>query len=266
MTMMAVRLMEMRRVLKDTGSTYLHCDDTASHYLKMLMDAVFGAENFRNMLVWHRTRGKGLNPTRYVRNCDHILFYGNGERPIWNQQYEPYEEGYGDNWRKDVLGAWEPENLSGGRAGGPEAYEPFNGVSSPSGRAWAPPTRTKFPPEAQAKLPDDYETLNQLQKCEALDVAGLIHWPKNGRPRYKKYLSTLKGRYASNFIADIPPIHAHAKERVGYPTQKPLALLERIIKASSNEGDVVLDPFCGCATACVAADKLGRKWVGIDIS
>ncbi len=266
LTMMAVRLMEMRRVLKDTGSTYLHCDDTASHYLKMLMDAVFGAENFRNMLVWHRTRGKGLNPTRYVRNCDHILFYGNGERPIWNQQYEPYEEGYGDNWRKDVLGAWEPENLSGGRAGGPEAYEPFNGVSPPSGRAWAPPTRTKFPPEAQAKLPDDYETLNQLQKCEALDVAGLIHWPKNGRPRYKKYLSTLKGRYASNFIADIPPIHAHAKERVGYPTQKPLALLEHIIKASSNEGDVVLDPFCGCATACVAADKLGRKWVGIDIS
>ena len=188
LTMMAVRLMEMQRVLKDTGSIYSHCDDTASHYLKLLMDAVFGADNFRNMLVWHRTRGKGLNPTRYVRNCDHILFYGNGERPIWNQQYEPYEEGYGDNWRKDVLGAWEPENLSGGRAGGPEAYEPFNGVSPPSGRAWAPPTRTKFPPEAQAKLPDDYETLNQLQKCEALDVAGLIHWPKNGRPRYKKYL------------------------------------------------------------------------------
>ena len=204
LTMMAVRLLEMRRVLKETGSIYLHCDDTASRYLKLLMDAVFEASNFRNMLVWNRTRGKGLNPTRYVRNCDHMLFYGNSQRPIWNQQYEPYEEGYGDNWRQDALGTWESSGLSGGRAGGPEVYEPFNGVPPPSGRAWAPPTRTKFPPEAQAKLPDDYETLNQLQKCEALDVAGLIHWPKNGRPRCKKYLSTLKGRYVSDLIGDIP--------------------------------------------------------------
>ena len=259
--MMAVRLLEMKRLLKPTGSIYLHCDDTASHYLKMLMDTVFGQSNFRNMLIWNRTRGKGLNPTRYVRNCDHILFYGNGERLVWNQQYEPYEEGYGDNWRKDALGAWESADLSGGRPGGPEAYEPFNGVLPPNGRAWAPPARTKFPPEAQAKLPDDYETLNQLQKCEALDAAGLIHWPKNGQPRYKKYLSTLKGLYVSDLIANILPIQAHAKERIGYPTQKPLALLERIIRASSNEGDVVLDPFCGCATALVAAEKLEREWV-----
>ena len=266
LTMMAVRLMEMRRVLKPTGSIYLHCDPTASHYLKLLMDAVFGARNFRNEIIWNRTRGKGLNPTRYVRNCDHIIYYSNGQSPVWNQQYEPFDPGYGDNWRKDAFGAWESADLSGGRAGGPESYLPFKGILPSPGRAWAPPTPDKFPPDAQSQLSDDYETLNQLQKCEALDAAGLIHWPKNGRPRYKKYLSTLKGRYVSDLITNTPPVHAHAKERVGYPTQKPLALLERIIKASSNEGDVVLDPFCGCATACVAADQLGRRWVGIDIS
>lgn len=264
--MMAVRLLEMRRILKDTGSIYVHCDDTASHYLKLLMDTVFGAGRFRNMLVWNRTRGKGLNPTRFVRNCDHILYYSSGDRPVWNQQYEPYEPGYGDDWRRDEIGAWEAENLTGGRAGGPEAYLPFNGVLPPAGRAWAPPVRSKFPLEAQSKLPDDYEELDQLQKCEALDAAGLIYWPKNGRPRYKKYLTTLKGRYVSDLIADTPPVHSNSKERTGYPTQKPLALLERIIRASSNEGDVVLDPFCGCATALVAAEKLERQWVGIDLS
>ena len=266
LTMMAVRLLEMRRVLRPTGSIYLHCDDTAGHYLKLLMDAVFGAAQFRNMLVWNRARGKGLNPTRYVRNCDHILYYGNGGKPVWNQQFEPYESGYGDDWRKDEMGAWESSDLTGGRAGGPEAYLPFNGVLPSPGRAWAPPARSKFPVQGQRRLPDDYESLNQLEKCEALDAAGLIHWPRNGRPRYKKYLSTLKGRYVSDLIANTLPVHAHARERVGYPTQKPLALLERIIKASSNEGDVVLDPFAGCATACVAAERLGRQWVGIDLS
>ena len=117
LTMMAVRLMEMHRVLKPTGSIYLHCDDLASHYLKLLMGSVFGAGRFRNMLIWNRTRGKGLSPTRYVRNCDHILFYSHGDKPVWNQQYEPYERGYGDNWRKDGIGTWESENLSGGQVG-----------------------------------------------------------------------------------------------------------------------------------------------------
>ncbi len=266
LTMMAVRLLEMRRVLKATGSIYLHCDDVASAYLKMLMDAIFGAAHFRNLLIWNRTRGKGLNPTRYVRNCDHLLYYANGETPIWNQQYEQYGDGYAGDWRTDELGAWQSADLTGGRPGAAEAYLPFNGILPPSGRAWAPPLRTKFPIEGQRRLPDDYEALNQLDKCKALDAAGLIHWPENGRPRYKKYRSTLKGRYVSDLISHIPPVHAHAKERVGYPTQKPLALLERIIKASSNEGDLVLDPFAGCATACVAAERLGREWVGIDLS
>ena len=263
---LGVRVLEMRRVLKPTGSLYLHCDSTASAWLKAMLDAVFGAGQFRNMLVWNRARGKGLNPTRYVRNCDQILYYSNGGKPVWNQQHEPFEPGYGDDWRKDELGAWESADLTGGRAGGPEAYLPFKGALPSPGRAWAPPARSKFPVQGQRRLPDDYESLNQLEKCEALDAAGLIHWPRNGRPRYKKYLSTLKGRYVSDLISDTPPVHAHAKERTGYPTQKPLALYERLIKASSNPGDLVLDPFAGCATTAIAAERLGRGWVAIDLN
>ncbi|MDE0102594.1 MAG: DNA methyltransferase [Bryobacterales bacterium] len=268
LVMMAVRLLEMRRVLKPTGSIYVHCDPTANAYLRILMDAVFGAANFLNEITWHRTRGKGLNPRRYVWNCDRLLYYSRSRRRTWNQQYEAFEPGYGDGWREDEHGKWEAENLTGGKAGGPSAYEPFNGVLPAAGRAWAPPVREKFPLDLQRRLPDDYEILTQLDKCKALDEAGLIYWPKKkgGKPRYKKYLSTLAGRYVSDLIADTPPVSSQSRERTGYPTQKPLALLERIIKASSNEGDMVLDPFCGCATTCIAAEKQGRQWVGIDLS
>lgn len=262
---MAVRLLAMHRVLKPTGSIYLHCDTTASHYLKAVMDAIFGWQKFQNELVWQRTTGKGLNPTKYVRNCDRILYYGKSERPTWNQQYDPFDPSYGANWRKDERGPWEAENLTGGKAGGAEAYAPFRGVTPSAGRAWAPPPRSKFP--CDAGLPDDYERLDALAKCEALDDAGLIHWPKKakGIPRYKKYLSTLKGVYASDLITGVPPVSSQSKERTGYPTQKPLALYERMIRASSNEGDVVVDPFAGCATTLVAAERLNRQWVGIDI-
>ena len=265
---MATRLLEMRRLLKETGSLYLHCDPTMSHYLKLVMDAIFGRKNFRNDITWHRSRGKGLNPRRYVSNCDRILYYTNGKKWTWNQQYEAYEHGYGGSWRKDRYGSWDPGDLTGGKAGGPEAYLPFKGILPAPGRAWAPPVRDKFPPVARQRLPDEYENLDQLKKCLALDAAGLIYWPKKagGKPRYKKYLSTLKGRYVSDLFADISPVQSHSQERIGYPTQKPLALLERIVKASSNEGDMVLDPFCGCATTCVAADDLDRNWTGIDIS
>ena len=262
---MAPRIVEMHRVLKPTGSLYLHCDDAANSYLRLLLDAVFGRGGFRNEIVWQRTEGKGLNPTKYVRNCDRLLYYAKGKKPIWNQQYDPFDPSYGSDWRKDDRGPWEAENLTGGKAGGPEAYRPFKGVSPSSGRAWAPPPRGKFP--AGVGLPDDYEKLDALAKCEALDAAGLIHWPmkKNGIPRYKKYLSTLKGKYASDLIANIPPVSSHSDERTGWATQKPLALYRRIIEASSNEGDLVLDPFAGCATTCVAAEQLQRQWVGIDI-
>ena len=265
---MTQRLIRLRDILKPTGSIYFHCDPTASHYVKVIMDGVFGRKNFRNEITWNRTRAKSLNPRRYVQNCDRILFYTRGEDRTWNQQYEAFEEGYGDDWKTDEHGPWEAENLTGGKAGGPEAYLPFRGVLPATGRAWAPPVREKFPPILQHRLPSDYEDLNQLEKCEALDAAGLIYWPakQGGKPRYKKYLSTLRGKYVSDLFADIPPVGAHAKERRGYMTQKPLLLVQRIVQASSNPGDVVLDPFCGCGTTVHAAQSLDRRWIGIDIS
>ena len=265
---MTQRLLRLRDILKPTGSIYLHCDPTASHYLKVIMDGVFGRENFRNDITWQRTGSKSLNPKRYVSNCDRILYYTRSQKRTWNQQYETFEPGYGDNWSEDEFGRWDKADLTGGKAGGPAAYRPFNGVLPASGRAWAPPVREKFPPAAQYRLPNDYESLDQLEKCKALDAAGLIYWPSKagGKPRYKKYLSTLPGRYASDLFADIPPIGAQAKERRGYATQKPLALLERIVQASSNPGDLVLDPFCGCGTTVHAAQELGRRWIGVDIS
>ena len=143
---------------------------------------------------------------------------------------------------------------------------PLKGIEPPPGRAWAPPARNRFPASAQVLLPDNYEALDQLAKCEALDDAGLLHWPKGeeGRPRWKKYLSAMPGVVAGDLVLNTPPVKG--KERTGYPTQKPIALLERIIKASSNPGDVVFDPFCGCATTLVAAHRLQRSWIGIDIS
>ena len=247
------------------AAIYMHCDDAASSYLRLLLDAVFGRNRFRNEIVWQRTEGKGLNPTKYVRNCDRILYYAKGAKPTWNQQYNPFDHSYGSNWRKDKRGPWEAENLTGGKAGSAEAYKPFRGVKPAAGRAWAPPPRNKFPTDSG--LPDNYEQLDALSKCEALDAVGLIYWPEkeNGVPRYKKYLSTLKGIYASDLITDIPPVSSHSDERTGWATQKPLALYRRMIEASSNEGDLVLDPFCGCATTCVAAEQLQRRWIGIDI-
>ena len=261
--MMAVRLLELKRVLKSTGSIYLHCDDTAGAYLLMLMDAVFGNKNYRNLITWRRTSGKGLNPSRFVRNTDLILLYSKTTQVKWNQQYLPYGHDHSKGWLNDPqYGKWKPADLTGGKNGSASAYEPFNDVLPSAGRAWAPPRREKFP--SGVPIPDDYESLSPLDKCHALDRAGMIHWSTGGKPYYRKFLTTLNGIYVSTLIDDIAP--AKGKEYVDYPTQKPLKLLERFIKASSNPGDLVLDPFCGCATALVAAETLGREWAGIDLS
>ena len=253
--MMSTRLLEMARILKDTGSIYLHCDPTASHYLKLAMDAVFGRNNFRNEVVWKRTSTKSLGK-RYAVNTDRILYYVKSDGATWNQQYTPYDDEYiRKTFRgQDKHGRWGTVDLSGGKAGSERAYMPLKGIEPPPGRAWAPPARNKFPASAQVLLPDNYEVLDQLAKCEALDDAGLLHWSEGriGRPRWKKYLSAMPGVVAGDLVLDTPPVKG--KERTGYPTQKPIALLERIIKASSNRGDVVFDPFCGCATTLVAAD------------
>ena len=206
---MTQRLLRLRDILTSTGSIYLHCDPTAAHYLKVIMDGVFGRTNFRNDITWRRTGSKSLNPRRYVSNCDRILHYSRSDDRTWNQQYEAFEPGYGDDWKKDDLGRWEPADLTGGKAGGPAAYRPFKGVLPASGRAWAPPVREKFPLAIQFRLPDNYESLDQLKKCEALDAAGAIYWPEKagGKPRYKKYLSHPSGALCER------PVCGHTADR-----------------------------------------------------
>ena len=200
LAMMAPRLVELRRVLKPTGSIYLHCDPTASHYLKMLMDAVFGPENFLNEIVWSYRRYTAKS-RRFQRLHDAILFYGRSDRAVFNDMRGEYGEKSGvadSHYKQDDEGRW-------------------------------------------------------------------YRWQKRkGQEPYKIFLSP-EGRRLGD-VWDIPHINASARERLGYPTQKPEALLERIIKASSNEGDVVLDPFCGCGTAIAVAQRLNRRWIGIDIT
>ena len=240
--MMAVRLLEMKRLLKPTGSIYLHCDPTASHYLKLLMDAVFGKDNFKNQITWQRTSGHS-DAARYGSVHDEMLFYTNGAKPTWNRQYQNYDETYiKSHYRfQDANGRrYRTDNLTAtGLSGGGYQYE-WNGVT----KIW------RCPPERMAEL----------------DKAGRIRYTSKGTAEYIRYLDEMPGVPLQDVWTDIPPINSRAKERIGYPTQKPIALLERIINASSNEDDVVLDPFAGCATALVAAEKLEREWLGIDLS
>jgi len=241
LVMMTARLIELHRVLKPTGSLYLHCDPTASHYLKLVLDQIFGPTNFRNEIVWKRTSAHN-DPGRYGANIDTIFFYTKTNNWTWNQIYRPHSQEYSARFRhKDSNGrSWSDYDLTAkGLSGGGYEYE-YKGVKS----LWRCPI----------------ETMQQL------DAEGKLHFTKAGGIRLKRYLDETKGTVLQCLWEDVPPINSQAKERLGYETQKPLALLERILKASSNEGDIVLDPFCGCGTALVAAQKLNRRWIGIDIT
>ena len=241
LTMMAQRMAELHRVLKPTGSIYLHCDPTASHYLKLMMDAVFGLDNFRNEITWQRTTAHS-DSGRYGRNTDIILFYTKSRDWTWNIQYQPYGETYIARYRRrDPDGRrWTDDNLTAkGLSGGGYEYE-YKGASS----LWRVP----------------------LETMKRLDSEGKLHFTRTGGIRRKRYLDEMPGRQAQALWDDIDAINSQAQERLGYPTQKPEALLERIINASSNEGDVVLDPFCGCGTAIAVAERLSRRWIGIDIT
>ncbi len=268
LTMMAVRLMEMHRVLKPTGSIYLHCDPTASHYLKLLMDAVFGVGQFRNELTWKRTSAHS-DARRFASVSDRILFYAS-DGSTWHTQYLTLGEGYvsRDYRYIDARGRYRMDNLTGPGLSNGESGEPWRGYDpGQSGRCWSVPKRGNYARWIDGNLIPGYQEIEGVHaRLGALEEEGLIDWTQNGYPRLKRYLAASPGEAVSDFVADIQNVNNRSKEHIGYPTQKPLALLERIIKASSNEGDIVLDPFCGCATACIAADKLGRKWVGIDIS
>jgi len=262
--MMAVRLIEMERILKPTGSIYLHCDDTASHYLKLLLDAVFGARNYRNRLIWKRTSSH--NRARFWgRNSDAILFYSKSEKYVWNKVSQPYDQEYIDRFYRfeDDHGRFRISDLTGGGTSDGDSSMPWRGVAPSPGRHWAIPMKYL----AEAFPGRDLRALTTQQRLDLLDEAELVYWPPKGKmPGFKRYLDMSKGVPIQEVIEDIKPVGARAKERTGYPTQKPIALLDRIIEASSNEGDIVFDPFCGCATTLVAADRLERQWAGIDLS
>jgi len=244
LTMMAPRLIELHRVLKNTGSIYLHCDPTASHYLKMLMDAVFGPQNLRAEVIWRRTYGHG-GATNYHRVHDTIMYYVRSDAYRWNALRLAHDDSYikshygnidSDGRRFQLITAHGPGQ-------GPPRRFGDRLIEPPKGRHWM-----------------DQTTIDRDMQ------AGLIVFTKSGMPRKKRYLDETEGRPIPDVWEDIFPINSQARERLGYPTQKPEALLERIIKASSNHGDVVLDPFCGCGTTIAAAQKLGRRWIGIDLT
>jgi site-specific DNA-methyltransferase (adenine-specific) len=241
LVMMAARLIELHRVLKPTGSLYLHCDPTASHYLKVMLDTIFGARSFRNEIVWQRTSAHN-DPQRYGANIDILLYYTKGSTWTWNQLYTPHDPTYLARFRqRDPDGRlWTDDNLTAkGLSGGGYEYE-YKGVRS----LW------RCPEETMRKL----------------DAEGRLHFTKAGGIRLKRYLDDNKGVPLQALWTDIPPINSQAAERLHYPTQKPLALLDRIIQTSSNPDFWILDPFCGCGTAIASAQKLGRKWIGIDIT
>jgi DNA modification methylase len=247
LAMMAPRLLELRRVLKPTGSLYLHCDPTASHYLKLLLDAVFGPESFQNEIIWKRTSAHS-SAKRYGPIHDSILFYSRSDDMKWIGGFQEYDAEYvKKRFAKGGERPWKSENLTGAGIRHGETGEVWRGFDvTAKGRHWA------FPPSV----------------LDEMDTKGLIHWPAKvgGWPRWRQYLDEMDGLSLQDVWMDIPPINSQAAERLGYPTQKPLALLERIVTASSNPGDVILDPFCGCGTTVEAAQKLDRRWIGIDVT
>jgi site-specific DNA-methyltransferase (adenine-specific) len=250
LAMMAPRLVELHRVLKPTGSLYLHCDPTASAYLRTILDNLFGAENLRNEIVWQRTPSKGLMSRRLARNHDLILSYQKSDAATWKEDaiFQPYDLDALDEKTKakyshrDADGRlYQLDNLINPNPNRPNLTYQFLGVT----KVWR-------------------WTKERMQKAYE---EGLVIQPKAGAvPRFKRYLDEQRGKPLGDVWTDIAPINSQAQERLGFPTQKPQALLERIISASSNPGDVVLDPFCGCGTTIHAAQKLDRQWIGIDIT
>ena len=252
LTMMANRLLELRRVLKPTGSIYLHCDPTASHYLKVVLDGVFGVECYQNEIIWKRTTTHSDSKT-WSRVADTIFFYTRKSEFTWNTPRDVHSEKYiADKYRHDDGDGkiFRLDNMTSPNPR-PNMMYVWKGFPSPE-KGW------RYSQETMAKLDMESRIWYPRLKDGTLDISK--------RPQLKRYLEKMEGGVMGTVWTDISPINSQAQERLGYPTQKPIALLERIISASSNEGDVVLDPFCGCGTAVHAAQKLNRRWIGIDIT
>ncbi len=243
---MRPRCVELSRVLKKTGSFYYHCDDHASHYVKVMLDQTLGHNNFRNEIIWKRTGARG-DAQRWNQLHDTLLFYTGSSDFTWNQPFAPYSDEYVKgkyNLRDETGRRYQLTSIISPNPRPNMMYE-WKGFPSPA-KGW------RFSKETMAKL----------------DAEGRIWCPADTskRPRYKRYLDEMQGVPMGSVWTDIAPLNSQAQERLGYPTQKPLALLDRIITASSNPNDIVLDAFCGCGTALVGAQNLDRQWIGIDIS
>ncbi len=233
----------MRCILKETGSIYIHCDDTANHYLKSVMDAVFGASNYKSEIPWKRTSAhsdRRQGRRQHGRVHDLLLYYTKGNSWTWNPVYTDYDPDYVSRFYRHV----EP--------GTGRRYR-LDNLTGPGGEA-------KGNPRYEVMGVTRYWRYSKERMQELIDEGRVVQTRPGAVPAYKRYLDEMPGVPLQDLWADINPVASRSPERTGYPTQKPLALLERIIQASSNEGDMVLDPFCGCATACVAAEKLGRQW------
>lgn len=254
LAMMAPRLIELRRTLKPTGSIYLHCDTTAGAYLRVLMDAVFGAQNCRNEVVWKRQSAHSDAKHRFPDVTDTLLFYARSSAAPFAPQYAEHDPEYLRKfYRFDDNDGRGPYRLGDMASPNPRP----NMMYEWQGFAW-PAKGWRYQRETMARLHEDGRIYYPRRPDGTLD--------SSRRPALKRYLREQEGSIVTNVWTDIEPLHSAAAERLGYPTQKPEALLERIVSASSTPGDLVLDPFCGCGTAVVAAQRLGRRWTGIDIT
>jgi site-specific DNA-methyltransferase (adenine-specific) len=283
LAMMAVRLIELHRVLKPTGSLYLHCDPTASHYLKLLLDGVFGAQNYLNEIIWRRT-GSHNNARRFGPIHDVIHFYRKSDGYVHRPVFRNYTRGHVDSYfrKADERGPYWTNSLHGAGTRNGDSGRPWRGYDpTRAKRHWAVPSDLVTALGIDPDLP-------QHLKLDALADMGVIDFPDptgDALPTYRQYLHRSPGLLLQDLWTYQPHtrgmLHGSTEgidedvrwlsaqgdeERLGYPTQKPVGLLERIIAASSREGDLVLDPFCGCGTAVHAAQKMGRRWIGIDIT
>ena len=248
-TMLAIRLIELHRILKPAGSLYLHCDPTASHYLKLLLDAVFEIRNFRTEIAWKRSSAHSdtkQGRRQHGRIHDVILFYTKSGEWLWNPIYTPYDPEYVEHFYKYI--------------------EPDTGRRYTLGDLTGPGGQAKGNPRYEVMGVTRYWRYSKEQMKELTRQGRVVQATPGAVPRYKRYLDEMPGVPLQDVWTDLSPVASQANERLGYPTQKPLALLERIISTSSNEGNVVLDPFCGCGTTIHAAEKLNRAWIGIDVT
>ena len=265
LTYMVQRIVLMKGILKPSGSIYLHCDPAASHYIKIMMDAIFGHNNFRNEIIWKRTGSHG-GSRRWGPIHDTIFFYTRSDKYTWNRIFQKYDPEYiKESYKlRDERGFYQLVSLTGAGVRSGDSGKPWRSVDpTATGRHWAVPMRA-----LQAAYPSkDLSRLNTQEKLDLLDKASLIAWPERGLvPRQKRYSNENPGVHLQDIITDISPLSSQSEERLGFQTQKPTLLLDRIIQASSNVGDVVFDPFCGCGTTIYSAVKNGRRWIGCDIA